>query len=81
MPKSKIAQHKHRRLQPLRQVERRITQLEALLHDYPATESTCLVSPCDRNATLSRSACEVRVGMPVDGPVRCTSKITPGISA
>ena len=27
------------------------------------------------------SVCCVRVGMPVDGPARCTSKITAGISA
>ena len=27
------------------------------------------------------SVCCVRVGMPVDGPERCTSKITAGISA
>jgi hypothetical protein len=27
------------------------------------------------------SDCWVRVGMPVDGPPRCTSKITAGISA
>ena len=27
------------------------------------------------------SVCWVRVGMPVDGPARCTSKITAGISA
>src|SRR5258708_7611370 len=28
-----------------------------------------------------RSHCCVRVGMPVEGPARCTSKITAGISA
>ena len=38
----------------------------------------CLVSPCDRNATCSRSPCAVRVGRPVDGPTRCTSKIDRG---
>ena len=38
----------------------------------------CLVSPCDRNAVDSRSACGVRVGIPVEGPMRCTSKMTPG---
>jgi hypothetical protein len=27
------------------------------------------------------SVCWVRVGMPVEGPARCTSKITAGISA
>ena len=41
----------------------------------------CFVSPCDRNAACSRSPCEVRVGRPVDGPTRCTSKITAGVSA
>jgi hypothetical protein len=41
----------------------------------------CLVSPCERNAACSRSPCAVRVGRPVDGPTRCTSKITAGVSA
>ena len=43
--------------------------------------STCLVSPCDAYAQNRRSACCVRVGMPVDGLPRCTSNSTPGISA
>ena len=41
----------------------------------------CLVSPCERNAVDSRSPCAVRVGRPVDGPTRCTSKMTAGVSA
>lgn len=40
----------------------------------------CLVSPCDAYASDSRSACWVRVGIPVAGPHRCTSKITAGMS-
>ena len=40
----------------------------------------CFVSPCDAYAIDNRSPCCVRVGMPVDGPVRCTSKKTAGIS-
>src|SRR4051794_2378450 len=43
--------------------------------------STCLVSPCDAYAQAVMSDCWVRVGMPVDGPPRCTSTITAGISA
>ena len=42
---------------------------------------TCLVSPCDAYAHDRRSACCVRVGMPVDGLPRCTSNSTTGISA
>ena len=41
----------------------------------------CLVSPCERSAVVSRSPCLVRVGRPVDGPTRSTSKITAGTSA
>ncbi len=41
----------------------------------------CLVSPCDRNAVERMSPWAVRVGRPVDGPTRSTSKITVGISA
>ena len=41
----------------------------------------CCVSPWERNAVESTSPCEVRVGRPVDGPTRWTSKITAGISA
>jgi hypothetical protein len=40
-----------------------------------------LVSPCDAYAQPSRSACCVRVGIPVDGPPRWTSMIVTGISA
>ena len=43
--------------------------------------TTCLVSPCDAYTADIRSACCVRVGMPVDGPARCTSMSTAGISA
>ena len=43
--------------------------------------STCLVSPCEAYAHDSRSACCVRVGIPVDGLPRCTSNSTAGISA
>ena len=41
----------------------------------------CLVSPWERNATCSRSPWAVRVGRPVEGPTRWTSKITAGVSA
>ena len=41
----------------------------------------CLVSPWERNAAWMRSPCAVRVGRPVDGPTRWTSKITAGVSA
>jgi hypothetical protein len=41
----------------------------------------CFVSPCDAWTTDRRSACWVRVGIPVDGPVRCTSMNTDGTSA
>ncbi len=41
----------------------------------------CLVSPCDAYAQAKMSPCWVRVGIPVEGPVRCTSMITAGISA
>ena len=33
------------------------------------------------NITISRSACSGFVGMPVDGPARCTSTITSGSSS
>ena len=33
------------------------------------------------NITISRSACSGLVGMPVDGPARCTSTITSGSSS
>ena len=42
---------------------------------------TCLVSPCEAYAEIVISDCCVRVGIPVDGPVRCTSIKTAGISA
>ena len=38
----------------------------------------CLVSPCESSAVVSRSPCAVRVGRPVEGPTRSTSKITAG---
>ncbi len=41
----------------------------------------CFVSPCEAYAHSRMSPCCVRVGMPVDGPTRCTSTITAGISA
>ena len=41
----------------------------------------CLVSPWERKAFFRTSPCAVRVGSPVDGPTRCTSKMTAGISA
>src|SRR5690606_24380887 len=43
--------------------------------------STCFVSPCEAYAQASTSDCWVRVGMPVDGPPRCTLRIVTGISA
>ena len=43
--------------------------------------STCLVSPCEAKAQTRRSDCCVRVGMPVEGPPRCTSMTTTGTSA
>ena len=43
--------------------------------------SGCLVSPWEAWAQASRSDCWVRVGMPVDGPTRCTSTSTTGTSA
>ena len=39
------------------------------------------VSPWERKAVERTSPCEVRVGRPVEGPTRCTSKITAGTSA
>ena len=47
----------------------------------PGKSRRCWVSPCERKAVESTSPCEVRVGSPVEGPTRCTSKITAGISA
>ncbi len=38
----------------------------------------CRVSPCDSSAVDRMSPCAVRVGRPVEGPTRCTSKITAG---
>src|SRR6185437_6695693 len=43
--------------------------------------STWLVSPCEACAQNITSDCWVRVGMPVDGPPRCTSTSVTGISA
>ena len=43
--------------------------------------NTCLVSPCDAYAASKISDCCVLVGIPVDGPVLCTSIKTRGISA
>ena len=39
------------------------------------------VSPWEAYAVSMRSPCWVRVGIPVEGPVRCTSMKTEGISA
>src|SRR4030095_1315843 len=47
----------------------------------PGNSIGCLVSPCDSQAAEKRSDCCVRVGMPVDGPPRCTFTITAGTSA
>ncbi len=47
----------------------------------PGKRSTCWVSPWERKAVESTSPWAVRVGRPVEGPTRCTSKITAGISA
>ena len=41
----------------------------------------CFVSPCEAYAANWMSPCWVRVGIPVEGPTRCTSKKTDGISA
>ena len=43
--------------------------------------STCLVSPCEAYAQDSKSACCVRVGIPVDGLPRWMSNKTAGTSA
>ena len=43
--------------------------------------STCLVSPCEAYAHARRSACWVRVGMPVEGLPRWMSNSTTGTSA
>ena len=42
---------------------------------------TCFVSPWESSPVVRMSPCEVRVGSPVDGPTRWTSKITAGTSA
>ena len=39
------------------------------------------VSPCRPYIAISRSPCSVFVGIPVDGPARCTSTITIGSSS
>jgi hypothetical protein len=47
----------------------------------PGRSRICWVSPWERSAVEITSPWAVRVGSPVDGPTRWTSKITPGISA
>ncbi len=76
-----IAEHKHRRLQPLGQIERRVAELEALLHRARQQNNVLGVAVREERRSKADRPAEVRVGMPVEGPVRCTSKITPGISA
>ena len=72
-------------LQPITLADTGYFEAPEFLPPAPCTEEgismMCFVSPCDRNATVSRSPCAVRVGRPVDGPTRCTSKITAGVSA
>ena len=41
----------------------------------------CLVSPWESRWANSMSPCEVRVGSPVEGPMRWMSAITAGTSA
>ena len=48
---------------------------------FAGNSTMCLVSPCDAYGAAMMSPCCVRVGIPVDGPVRWTSTITAGISA
>jgi hypothetical protein len=48
--------------------------------EHGATTATG-ASPCRPNSAMFRSACSVLVGMPVDGPARCTSTITSGSSS
>ena len=45
------------------------------------SSSGCLVSPCESTAVERMSPCAVRVGRPVEGPTRWTSKMTAGTSA
>ena len=47
----------------------------------PGINISICVSPWLMELTMVRSPCEVRVGMPVLGPTRCTSHITMGTSA
>ena len=43
--------------------------------------TTFEASPCVPKMPCIRSPCSVLVGMPVDGPTRCTFRMTIGISA
>ena len=75
-----IGQHEDRRLQALGEVEGHRRHLEALL-GIRRKQQHVLGVAVRRVGAARRSPCCVRVGMPVDGPVRCTSKKTAGISA
>ena len=48
---------------------------------FAGKRAMCFVSPCEAYATAAMSPCWVRVGMPVEGPTRCTSTKTAGTSA
>ena len=65
-----IPHDEHRRLKTLGEVERRRRSGRSTPPDSPGKSTMCFVSPCDTYAIDSRSPCCVRVGMPVDGPVR-----------
>ena len=79
-PKIQIAQHEDRRLKAFREIERLHREL-VCLGDRRRQQHECFVSPCESVYANETSPCIVRVGRPVDGPARCTSKITPGTSA
>ena len=75
-----IEHDEDRGLQPVGEIERLRRELERLGRVF--REQQHVLGVAMRGiGRLMMSHCWVRVGMPVEGPARCTSMITAGISA
>ena len=75
-----IEHDEDRGLQPVGEIERLRRHLERFGRILGEQQHVLGVAMRGIGA-LMMSHCWVRVGMPVEGPARCTSKITAGISA
>jgi hypothetical protein len=76
-----VEQDEDRRLQAVGQIEGLRAERRSTRSGLRETAAHAWCRRARRRRRIIRSDCWVRVGMPVDGPPRCTSKITAGTSA